>query len=287
MNGRALEWLAYRFLGSMDEAQDIVQEARLKLLDLGVEPENPEAYLTRIVANLALDRLRHLKVERRAYQGPWLPQPVITEEDVTEKSAMVAEELGFGFLLMLEKLSAAERVVFVLREAVGTSFGEIGAMLGIETAAARQRYHRARRKLDSDFAGITPTSEQKRLLERMIATVSAGDAEGLVALMADDAVLLADGGGRVSAAPQPIADRARIARVLVHLAGQETVSNLNPVLWPVNGGVALVLKGDGLIHSCLLVEAREGLIRHIYVVRNPLKLGDLMVSSRIGQGTPD
>ncbi len=147
-------------------------------------------------------RLRRLKVERRAYQGPWLPQPVSTEEDVTEKSAMIAEELGFGFLLMLEKLSAAERVVSVLRKAVGTSFAE-----------------------------ITSSSEQKRLLERMIATVSVGDAEGLVALMANDAVLLA--------------------------------------------------------HSCLLVEAREGLIRRIYVVRNPLKLGHLAVSSRISQGTSD
>lgn len=286
MNGRPLEWLAYRFLGSMDDAEDIVQEARLKLLDLGVAPENPEAYLTRTVANLALDRLRHLKVERRAYQGPWLPQPVVTEEDVTEKPAMVAEALGFGFLLMLEKLSAAERVVFVLREALGSRFGEIGLMLGIETAAARQRYHRARRKLDSDLGEVTPSSEQKRLLERMIARVSAGDAEGLVALMADDAVLLADGGGRVSAAPRPIADPARIARVLVHLAAQESASDLIPALRPVNGGVALVLEGNGLVHSCLLVEARKGLIRRIYVVRNPLKLGDLVPSRRVGRNTP-
>jgi RNA polymerase sigma-70 factor (ECF subfamily) len=153
-------------------------------------------------------------------------------------------------------------------------------MLGIETAAARQRYHRARRKLDSDGGGVTPNGEQKRLLEQMISTVSAGDAHGLVALMAEDAVLLTDGGGKVSAALQPIADPRRIARVLVHLAGQKAVADLRPVLLPVNGGVALVLEGDGLIHSCVLVEARQGLIRRIYVVRNPDKLGDLAVAGR-------
>ncbi len=286
MNGRPLELLAYRFLGSIDEAEDIVQEARLRLLDLGYQPENPEAYLTRTVANLALDRLRHLKVERLAYSGPWLPQPVITDDDVTEKPVMVNQELGFGFMLMLEKLSAAERVVFVLREALGSRFREIGSMLGIETAAARQRYHRARRKLDSDSSEVTPSSEQKRLLEQMISTVSAGDAEGLVALMAEDAVLLADGGGEVSAAIRPVVDPRRIARVLVHLAGKETVAELYPELMPVNGGVALVLAGEGMIHACLLLEARQGLIRRLYVVRNPLKLGDLRVSSRAGRDEP-
>ncbi len=280
MNGRPLELLAYRFLGSMDDAQDVVQEARLRMLGLDSEPENPDAYLTRVVANLAVDRLRHLRAERRAYQGPWLPQPVVTEEDFTEKSVMTGEELGFGLLLLLERLSAAERVVFVLREALGTRFKEIGEMLGIAPDAARQRYRRARRNLAPDRYRATPSVEQKQLLERMVAMLTVGDVAGLVALLSEDALLLTDGGGRVSAAIRPVEDPSRIARVLVHLAGRADVSHLTPIFLPVNGGFALALKNGERIESCTMVDAFEGRVRRIYVVRNPQKLRGLTNAGR-------
>ena len=272
-----LQSLAYRMLGSVSDAEDIVQEAQLRLHQADPQPDSDDAFLYSVVSNLCVDKLRRDKVRRKHYFGPWLPEPITSPPENAELVEM-AEQLSMGFLLMLEKLSPAERVVYVLREGFDFSFAEIASVLGVSPANARQRAHRARTRLKKAGAlltkeSITPAEEQKSLLEAMLLRVAEHDVDGLVALMATDAVAYADGGGVVSAAIQPVHGRQRIAQVTMHLA--EKAASEGDVTFefrPMNGGWGLVVKQDGNLHSCFQIDASEGLIKHIYVVRNPLKL---------------
>jgi RNA polymerase sigma-70 factor (ECF subfamily) len=267
------ERLAYRLLGSVEDAEDVVQEARLRLLNLTEPPRNPDAYLVRVVTHLAIDRLRRLEVERRAYVGPWLPEPLVTEPLEAEAATAARQELGVGFLLLLERLSVAERVTFVLREAFGLSFREIGSVLGLRPDACRQRHHRARRKLRGQRRPAAAPAEQRRLLERLVEAVSQGDPAGVAELLADDALLVTDGGGRVSAAIRPVADPARIARVLVHLGTRSRAGSWRLGYRGLNGGVGLVLKtAPAMPYAAVQLEVAEGRISRIYVVRRPDKL---------------
>ena len=146
-SGSRLERLAYRMLGSVADAEDVVQEAQLRLLRQEEKPENEDAWLFRVVSNLSLDRLREQKRRREDYPGPWLPEPLPTGDP--DNVAELAEDLSMGFVLMLERLSPAERAVFVLREGFDLSFADIGAALDASAASCRQRYKRAKDHLQS------------------------------------------------------------------------------------------------------------------------------------------
>ncbi len=273
---QSLVRLAYRLLGSVDDAEDVVQDAHLRLLKAAQAPDDPGAWLFRTVTNLAIDRLRHLKVQRRAYEGPWLPEPLATPAEDGELAAGQAEDLSVGFLVLLERLSVAERVAFVLREAFDLDFKEMGQVLGARADACRQRYHRARRKLDGLARPRTPPASQRRLLERLTEAVLAGDRTRLLALLADDAVMLTDGGGVVSAARVPVTEPARIAQVLLHLAGRDDVAAMTFDWQALNGGVGLVIRERGEPYACLQAAGREdGRLTGLYIVRNPHKLAGL------------
>lgn len=265
--------LAYRLLGSVEEAEDVVQDAHVKLLAGGHQPDDAGAWLFRTVTNLAIDRLRHLKVRRRAYAGPWLPEPLATEPGAEDALALQGD-LSLGFLLLLERLSVGERAVFVLREALELDFQEIAAVLGISRVACRQRYRRARQRLADAPHTPSPPRTQRRALERLVQAVGEGDAERVAALLADDVVLLTDGGGRVSAAIQPVHDPRRVARVLVHLAGREDLTGVTFSFRSLNGGVGLIVRDSvhGSVSSAVQVDVSASGIQRIYVVRNPGKL---------------
>jgi len=273
---RGLVRLAYRLLGSVEEAEDVVQDAHVRLLAAARPPDHAGAWLFRTVTNLAIDRLRHLKVVRRAYPGPWLPEPLADDETEAEGAALRADELSVGLLLLLERLSVSERVAFVLRESFELDFAAMGRLLGAGADACRQRYHRARRKLDADWHAPAPTATQKRLLEHLRDAVLAGDRAGVVRLLSDDALLLTDGGGKVSAAIRPVAEPARIAQVLVHLAAQQPLDRLSLEWRPLNGGVGLLIREDGVPQSVIQVGVGEtGRLSRLYVLRNPDKLARL------------
>lgn len=270
---RALVRLAYRLLGSVEDAEDVVQDAHVKLLAANQRPDHTGAWLFRAVTNLAIDRLRHLKVQRRAYFGPWLPEPLDTIDSGVEGAALREDDLSVGLLLLLERLSVGERVAFVLRESFDLDFAAMGRVLGVRADACRQRYHRARRKLDGERPAPVPSAVQKRLLERLRDAVLAGDRAGVVNLLSDDALLLTDGGGKVSAAVRPVAAPARIAQVLLHLAAQQPLAALTFEWRPLNDGVGLLIRQDGSPYSVIQVGVSgAGRLNRLYVVRNPDKL---------------
>ncbi|MEQ8692175.1 MAG: sigma-70 family RNA polymerase sigma factor [Pseudomonadales bacterium] len=270
MNAR-LNALAYGMLGTLEDAEEVVQEARLRLHTSNPKPDNEEAYLYRLVSNLCIDRLRQLKVQRRAYFGPWLPEPVADDHVATVD---LAQQLSIGFLHLLEELSPAERVSYVLREAFDYSHEEIAELLDISAAAARQRNSRAHRKL----AGKVPPAELsdqacKDMLEEMVSCIARDDVDGLVNLLADDVISYADGGGVVSAAIGPVTGRERIATVILHLARKAIAEAGSQFSYErINGAWALVVRQGEQIHSVNLIAGEGGLINRIYTVRNPHKL---------------
>jgi RNA polymerase sigma-70 factor (ECF subfamily) len=270
-----LENLAYQMLGSVADAEDVVQEAQLRLLKQDASPDNEEAWLFRVVTNLSLDRLRARKRQREIYPGPWLPEPLPTvgPEDVVE----LADSLSMGLLLMLERLSPAERVVFVLREAFDLGYDDIAALVDGTAAACRQRYRRARanlageRRFDSGDEG-----SQRLLLEKLLATIAARDFEATVELFHEDCVAFADGGGVVSAAIRPVTDPARIATVTQHIAHKLAEEGEVQFDWVrLNGGVGMLVSLDGQIVSTVQAEVRDGQIFRLFIMRNPEKLTHL------------
>ncbi len=292
-----LEGLAYRMLGSVADAEDVVQEARLRLLRQDSAPRDESAWLFRVVTNLALDKLRERKRQRLSYPGPWLPEPLPTAEIAADPAAgtgvepdaavELAESLSMGLLLVLERLSAAERVVYVLREGFDLPFEDIATLVEASPAACRQRYRRARRHLHVDAGppatrpGLpAPPAETRALLERLLAAVAERDTERVASLFAEDAVAYADGGGVVSAAIRPVTDPARIARVIVHLAEKADQQGGMEIRWvELNAGPALLIEQGGQLHSSLQMDVAGGLIRRLYVMRNPAKLAHLTGSA--------
>ena len=268
MDGRLIA-LAYRMLGTMADAEDVLQDAYIRLQNQPAPPRNEEAYLFRVVANLSVDRLRHAKVQRSAYQGPWLPEPVADASEVAE----LAEDLSLGFMFMLERLTPAERVVFVLREGFDFAFDEIGAVLGVSADAARQRMRRAKRRLSKAPPTSTPVGEQHALLDQLMMAVAQDDVEQLVALLHPEAVAYTDGGGVVSAAIVPVTDPRRIAQVTLHLVRRgEAEGDFQMERLESGGGVLLVVRQGGAVHSVTQVTGEDGLVRQLFVMRNPEKL---------------
>lgn len=284
MSTSRLEALAYRMLGSVADAEDVLQEARLRRLKLASPPDNEEAWLTRVVTNLALDRLRELKRRRETYTGPWLPEPLPTDmvEDAgPEGVAELAEQLGMGLMLMLERLSPVERAVFVLREGFDLGFDDIGAMLDSTPASCRQRYRRAKTHLaggqDRGYAG--PPEQQRQLLESLLGAVAARDMPALVALFAEDCIAYADGGGVVSAAIIPVTDPERIARVTLHVVEKLVAEGEVDIRWTtLNGNPGLLIWQGAALVATVQLETAGDRIRRVYIVRNPEKLAHLALS---------
>lgn len=266
-------------LGSVADAEDVVQDAALRLLAQNQPPESEEAYLYTVVTRLCIDRLRKQKTERKHYFGPWLPEPLPDEH---LDPAEVHHDLGMGLMCLLDQLSPAERAGFVLREAFDFSYAEIADLLGVTASSARQRVSRARARMQRvDPAHHdrqqTPPQEQQLLLEKMMHCVSEVDAEGLIALMHEDVVALTDGGGFVSAAIAPVYGRQRITQVTLFLMQKSAVEGELEITYQrMNGGWAVVIWQDGQLHSCNSIEARDGKVHRIYVWRNPHKMRHLL-----------
>ncbi len=274
-NNPRLKSLAYGMLGSVADAEDVLQDAVLKLHQTDPPPEVPEAFLYRVVSNLCIDRLRAERVRRKHYEGPWLPDPYPVDD--TLELASLAEQLTTGFLLLLENLSPAERVVYVLREGFDFSFSEIASLLDISAANARQRATRARARLrEISEPNPAPKSAQKAVLEDLVMRIAADDVAGVVALLKEDAVVLTDGGGVVSAAIRPITGRARIAQVLTFLGRKAAGEGGVEFEWlDVPVGIALLMRQHGAPHSCYQIEVADGRVQRLFVMRNPHKLAHL------------
>ncbi|MET7569339.1 RNA polymerase sigma-70 factor [Streptomyces sp. NPDC005492] len=272
--------VAYRMLGRVADAEDVVQEAWLRwsAADRG-QVREPRAYLVRVTTRLAIDRLRQVKARGEAYVGPWLPEPYVTDfgdavEDTAER-AVLADSVSLAVLVVLESLSPLERAVFVLREAFGYPYAEIASMLDRGEPAVRQLAGRARRHVDERRPRYEVDPAQRRdLTERFLAAAAEGDLAGLMELLAPDVRLVGDSGGKAKAPLRILESADNVGRFLVAVAGKG-IPEISFRFLELNGGpAALVLSGDAP-DSVFQVDVLDGRIRSVYIVRNPDKLRSL------------
>src|SRR3954470_2587779 len=212
--------IAYRMLGSVSEAEDLVQEALLRVhqaLDAGEPIAVPRAYVTTVVTRLAINELRSARVRRERYVGEWLPEPVVTDgDDDPAAPAQLSEALRLAFLVLLETLSPEQRAVYLLHDVFDYRYDEIAPILGKAPPAVRQLAVRARRHVEERRPRFETSPEQReRLAARVFAAVEHGDVQGLETLLAHDVVLHGDGGGKVPALARPVRGRARVGHTLV------------------------------------------------------------------------
>ncbi|MFF8816143.1 RNA polymerase sigma-70 factor [Streptomyces pactum] len=260
--------VAYEMLGSAADAEDVVQETWLRWVgvDLGTVRDR-RAYLVRMTTRQALTRLRTLRRRRETYNGPWLPEPLLTAPDVAE-DVVLADNISMAMLLVLETLSPTERAVFVLRDVFALEYGEIAEAVGRRPAAVRQIAHRARAHVAARRPReVVSPAETRGALEAFRRAVETGDLQRLLDMIAPDVVLLTDGGGAVPAAPAPVVGADRVAGVLGRI---DAAVSMRPA--QVNGCPALLLRRDGRLDTVLAVRMDGGLITGLYAVRNPQKL---------------
>jgi RNA polymerase sigma-70 factor (ECF subfamily) len=238
-----------------------------------------------VTTRLAIDRLRRAKTRRESYVGPWLPEPILTGRDVAEDVAL-AESVSMAMLVVLETLSPLERAVFVLREAFGMSYAEIANVLGRKVEAVRQLGHRARNHVQERRSRFdADQSEQRRVTERFLEATSTGDLEGLMAVLAPEVTLVADGGGRALAPRRPVRGAEKVARFLLAVATEERMArflrsvgsepvaaNLRVHVSQVNGGPGILVVSGAKPISALVLDVSEGVVRTIHLVANPEKL---------------
>lgn len=290
-----LHALAYRMLGSVHDAEDVVQDAYLRWAAEDRETvANAAAFLTTVVTRLCLDRLRSAAARRESYVGPWLPEPLPTAPgagaDVSRAgsgfgedpaaAAALRESVSIGMMILLERLSPAERAVFVLREAFDVPYPQIGTIIGHSPESCRQLHRRARQRVDSGEGRSRRSTRrpdparERRVVEEFLAAANGGDLDRLKALLREDVVVLTDGGGKFSASLRPIHGAAKAARLyskvfLSRFAGSKytyTSYNHQP---------ALLVRRPAVDVVYVFGIDEDGLIEDVYMIANPDKLGHL------------
>lgn len=272
--------VAYRMLGSASEAEDVVQDAWLRYAAADHDRlRSPAAFLTTIVTRLCLDRLKSARAAREQYVGPWLPEPILTDDaQQPEQSASLAESLTLAFMVLLETLSPEERAVFLLREVFEYNYQEIASMLGTSATNCRQLFHRARTRIaerrprfDADRAG------RRELVGRFVDALRAGDGGALKSILAEDVGFWGDGGGKALAAHRPLFGRDAVTNLLVGIrrtapSAGVPLERISLAVFDVNNEPAVLIRVDGRLDSVYACDIAAGCIAGIRVVRNPDKL---------------
>ncbi len=269
--------VAYRLLGSYSDAEDIVQEAFTKLLRTDLDPiEDVRAWLVVVVSRLCLDQLRSARVRRESYVGPWFPEPLIQSDDATSDPADVVtldESVRMALLIVLERMSPAERVVFVLHDVFDFPFEKIAPMVKRSPAACRQLASRARRRINEEAASarfaIDP-QEQRRVVDAFIAACAGGDVQRLLPLLDPSVVGWADVGGMLAAVRQPNVGREKVAQQVMKFFGAASGATLTAR--DVNGEPGIIAFRHGAVTAVLALTVKERLITRVYVVADQRKL---------------
>ena len=269
--------IAYRMLGSVSEAEDMVQEAFLRFQQVNVaEVESPRSYLSTIVTRLCLDYLKSARVQREQYVGPWLPEPLlVSSEGEPAKITETLDSISFAFLVLLEKLTPNERAVFLLREVFNYDYDEIAAIINKETATCRQYFSRARKHLTDNRPRFEIQKEtHSEIMMQFLEACRTGDLDQLEQLLAEDVVAFSDGGGKVGAATRPIFGRSRVARFWIGIAKQAP-ENFTAEMVFINGEQGLIGRINDEIVFALVMEIQDGHIQNFWTVLNPDKLKHL------------
>ena len=270
--------IAYRILGSVAEAEDAVQETWLRYAASPAQPASAKAFLSAVVTRISIDVLRSARLRREQYAGPWLPEPLLTDPyQDPERSAELADSVSMAALLLLERLSPLERAVFVLREVFGFGFPQIASAVGRSEAACRQLAVRARRHMDAGRPRFeADRRERDELAARFFGALREGDVEGLRELLAADAQLVGDGGGKAPQLARSIIGAEKVARVLVSIFPR--LVSIKVTLEPrqVNGQPGAIFRDrDGKVLTLIALDVLDGQVQTIRSVQNPDKLGHL------------
>jgi RNA polymerase sigma-70 factor (ECF subfamily) len=269
--------IAYRMLGSVADAEDILQETFLRWQKVPAdEVRSPRAFLVTVASRLCINQLQSARVQREEYVGQWLPEPVVTERGSDPfASYRLDESLSMAFLVLLERLKPLERAVFLLRDVFDYDYSEIAEALGQSEANCRQVLHRARQHVTEvrpRFQAVPGQHEE--LFRHFLQAIDAGDLNGLLALLSGDIVLRSDGGGKGPAVPNLIRGRDNVGRGI--LAGMKKIpQTLTRRFVPINGQSGMVTYLEGQPFSVVTVDITDGAISAVYIVTNPEKLGHL------------
>lgn len=271
--------LAYRMLGSVADAEDIVQDAFLRWRRVDAHTvENPRGFLSKIVSHLCLDRLKEARRVREIYVGPWLPEPLINDPNLaTTPNETVADDVSFALMLALERLSPLERAAFLLHDVFDMDFAEIAGVLGRSEAACRQLASRARANVRKEKPRFEPAPDDSaKIADAFFAALRSGDASALRDVLAADATFHADGGGRVPAARNILLGAERIAQFFAGYARKGVTSNPKWTRRVVVNGLPgeIAVNADGVLQTTA-VDIRDGRVVALYVTRNPDKLRHL------------
>lgn len=262
--------IAYRMVGSFSEAEDLVQEAFLRLHLQEDAVESPRAWLTTVTTRLAIDHLRSARVRREQYPGTWLPEPVLA--DPAPDAAIGGETLSYAVLVMLERLSPVERAVFVLREAFDFGYDEIAQMIGKSEVNARQLASRARRHMGERKQRFEAPRD---LVRRFIEALRDGEPQRFLELLADDVAFYGDGGGKAPAIGRPLHGAEAVARVLAGFSRVGRRRKIGALPAEVNGGPGMVVYENDRLIAVWAFELSDGAVQTIHGVVNPDKLAHL------------
>jgi RNA polymerase sigma-70 factor (ECF subfamily) len=273
--------IAYRMLGSVSEAEDVVQEGLLRLHKAGAGGEridSPRAYLSTVVSRLSLDQLRSARVQRETYVGEWLPEPLLASADADPaRTAEMADSLSLAFLVLLESLSPEQRAAFLLREVFDEPYDRIAKIVGTSEQNARQLAARARRHVEERRPRFEASRTQREeLAARFFAAAEQGDLQALEELLAHDVVLRGDGGGKAPALARALHGRARVARTLTAGLRALTRFGITSRREDVNGQPgALFFDREGGLIGVMILDVAEGQVQAVSSISNPDKLRHL------------
>ena len=273
--------IAYRMVGSVSEAEDLVQEAFLRYhraVAGGAEVGSAKAYLSATTTRLAIDHLRSARVRRERYVGAWLPEPLVTgQEPDPAGHAETADSLSLAFLVLLERLSPVQRAVFLLHEVFGYGYAEIARLVDRSEEACRQIAVRARRHVEAGRPRFEASRRQREeLATRFFAAVERGDTEGLVGLLAADVVLHGDGGGKAPALAAPVHGAERVARFLIGLARRGRATGIGARPAEINGHPGILTTDpEGRLLGVLAIDIADGRVQTVRSIVNPDKLRHL------------
>lgn len=280
-----LQALAYRLVGTVSDAEDIVQDTFLRWIDVDhSKVTQPRAYLSRITTRLCLDFLKSARVRRETYIGEWLPEPLVQSAGIsTTPGDGFAQDISFALMLALERLSPLERAAFLLHDVFGMEFSEIAELLQRSPASCRQLATRARSNVRRDRPRYEVLPDDgERIAEVFMKAAISGDVASLQKVLAADAVLHSDGGGKVRAVLRPIVGADRVARLFTSLARRGVWPGaFRPAL--INGLPGFILRDEQGITDTIALEISDQLIRAVYVVRNPDKLRHIREREAFGQ----
>jgi RNA polymerase sigma-70 factor (TIGR02957 family) len=268
--------LAYQLTGSAADAEDMVQDVFVKAYEVPLERmAEPKAYLCKMITNRCRDLHRSARRRREQYFGEWLPEPILTSDDETYEAVARGELLSYAMLVLLERLSPSERAVFVLREALGFDYAAIAEQVDKTEANCRKLYSRAQGKMgvSAETHGFTEAASEP-WIRAFLTALEQGNLEAVVTMLAEDAVLISDGGGKALSAVHPIQSREHVIRFLLGIirkaANEE--GGLEFELTEINGQPGLIVRTHNRIETAALLHMENNEIRSLYLIRNPDKL---------------